>query len=342
MKKKTANTTAKTIVKKRGPRHQFKTTYRIRAVHSFIESVEKLFAAHQAKRSKKAKELAGLNLVASYRGIGHAIEMLSKEVLERLSKYLTLESLASFDKVQFSPSKEEEKTCGGKVALGRAAKFFKADLSNGELGMLLNAINNRNTAEHGHMKIKSISQAIKEVVPVLQLFEKVYDREFRDTSLVEECRDLDHNLPSHFKKLTDENSEEFQKVLKKVERFRNQNREIDRCANCMYETALVSADGTQYRCLWCDDERVKMKCSFVNCLDSRWRPSSSGAYTCPTHTAVFLTASGNSELGVSLENLLIHASGSASVESPLDGVMAKWTSLGLEPIATDRITKKSE
>lgn len=310
MAKNAAVSKQKTAPKKRSSRHQFRSTYRMRAVHAFSESVAKLFAAHESNQSEKETVLIGLNLIASYRNIGHAIEMLCKEILESQSPYLTLEVLKPFDLLPFDEFPQDAHTCVAMTALGRASKFFKINVEPAELGILRKAIENRNACEHSHMKIKSIALAIKEVVPVLELFQKIYNRQFRKASLAADCNQISTDINHQFKQLTVENSTDFNKMLKRVEKERKKGREIVHCFNCTYLSAVVEKDGRTYKCEWCDDERINVKCTNLQCGLTAWVPRGT-SFTCNFHTAIVLPPLQQVMLGDSFQNQILNAAGIA-------------------------------
>jgi hypothetical protein len=256
--------------KKRRSRHQFRSTYRERAKHSFAKAVLSLHEASEGLNDEEAPPLVGLNLLESYRSTGHSLEMLSKEVLERTSPFLTLTKLEKLDDPFSQTPDSDETTCVGRVALARASKLWKTKTSKAEIGLLDRIIDKRNACEHRSFGIKNLQNSIKEIIPALVVIKKVYDDEFRDASLLLECEGLFKDVKGNFEQLETENSKGFEKSEKAVAKAIKQNKTVITCLNCFYKMALLDDPGESYKCLWCEDERKKVKCSFKDCGRDAW------------------------------------------------------------------------
>lgn len=251
-------------------RHQFRANYKIRCIYSFGESVITLHHANVALQKPNYDcSKVGLHLVTCYRSVAHSLEMLCKSSLDRISPYLTLQKLESFDELK--PKNKEEHTCVGRVALARASKILKYRISEAEIGLLFRFIEKRNECEHRELNIKNLKNAVKEIVPAQELIIKLFNKEFRDGALLKECDRLydKHKVADLFESVALENSEEFEKIFKRVARLKKKQTVLT-CLNCFYEAAIVDLNGKKYKCEMCEDEKVLKKCYYPTCSKELW------------------------------------------------------------------------
>lgn len=292
--KKTKKVEKKSAPKTRRKRAQFREGFRSRCCFSFGRGVRSLSHARDI-----ADDLsAGFFVCEAIKNLAHCIEMLSKAVLKNHSPYLLLDSLDEFNTRShqlLATYKELEqsrkvKYCVGRVAFCRALKIFKAVISEEEVSLLLNLIDERNVIEHrDDLHIVSIEVKIEELARLLSIIISIYNVEFRDADLALECEKIADNddsfetLKDALKSILEKYSEDMKQKEKEKLKLEKKGFKFIKCKKCFYVMGQLSLDGNSSHCLWCHFEVEKAKCIVPSCNEEFWVAKGKKVEKCRTH-----------------------------------------------------------
>ena len=274
-------------------RHQFRCDYRKRSIYSFGQGVDALYNAHHTRSD--SNEHAGFFVGESYSSFAHSLEMIGKATLEKKSSYLTFEKLNFLD--------QRDETSGrpcitGIKALFRALKFFRKKLKKNEIDQLVTIIEQRNSWQHRQFKVKNIQKAISDLVNTGRILEEIYNKEFRNANLFQETNDFcDDSTRENFLKAETENTKKFRFLERKIKSLKKNGKKFIVCLNCHYETGILNKDEKSYTCLFCEDQRSKVDCESLTCMQKVWVSNSTKPAKCDWHVHISdlqgITGSGN-------------------------------------------------
>ncbi|WPU66273.1 hypothetical protein [Peredibacter starrii] len=281
--------------KTRRVRSQFRKDFRSRSAFSFGRAIQFLGIATELYEADN--DQAGYFVSESVKSLAHSLEMFSKAVLKNASPFLLLDNIKKLDedpynlKEGYAKIENEQQTmyCVGRVAFNRATHFFKVTLKNEEISLLLSLINDRNIIEHrdGHF-IQNIQNKVEEVSRLLELIQRLYDGEFKGASVIKDCTESAGADPSFgsieesLKHLLNVCSSRMKTINRKKGRLLSKGSKFRACHKCYYELALVTNEN-HYKCLWCESEAVKVKCSVEHCGEVSWRSNEDKNYKCNAH-----------------------------------------------------------
>lgn len=301
-KKAAKKATTKKAVKKqtaeekkisRRKRAKFRPEFKERSMNSFAISIFHLDDISDILKGNN-EEVDGFNLVSSSSALAHAFEMLSKAILKRISPYLLLTKLDTFDKQAYQVnqyykyiadnSDDNAVYCVGRVAFVRALKLLKKPLEERETSLVLSIINRRNLFEHrDNAHIVNYDSFLEELVEAIRIYKKIYTQEFRGANLFKDLKKVTSygGLNSIYDVL-DKHFSNRMKVLTALKKKQvKAGRKFYQCSHCYYEFSK-EVSPTKRECLWCDTVANLKKCEFDGCGSNRWMTDDSHVF-CNEH-----------------------------------------------------------
>lgn len=225
-------------------------------------------------------EICGHDLTLSCSRLSHAIEMLSKSLLERKSPYLLLNDLKFFDKdiphvekyYREAINTKDLKYCCARVALNRASKILKKKLKTEDFHALQKIISNRNMFEHrDDAHLVSYDEIIDEILKGVTAFTHIYESEYREGNLFKDIKKITGagSLEPIYKKLNKYNSDQMKKMLKEKKKRAQNGTTYHLCPSCGYEF-MEELSLTARECTWCGHSIELTKCSIDGCENEVW------------------------------------------------------------------------
>jgi hypothetical protein len=145
----------------------------------------------------------------------------------------------------------------------------------------MNVINSRNRITHNEYYIQDFKKEKHFLGTAFQIVVSIYDDQFRNANLVTEANNLRlADVSVIYARSSKEITDDFRRTEAIVKRLKSKGKQFARCTNCYYPFAELSPESSSYKCLWCEDSKIKKICSNSYCRQEFWTPSNKPESEC--------------------------------------------------------------